>query len=236
MISMHNSSGMINSCVCDAWGDMPKQYGKIAPISDGEPVFSELNLGQLAKDTGDPLEQQRVYAYLSFAAARGSVEAAYQYAVYGMFSPRDLCHDPLGFVSLQKAAFQKFPKALALLGYFYLRGVEDLLQRDEQKAVQLIAQAVELGNTESMNNLAVMHAEGLGGLLKNQDMAIQLFRKASENGSREASINLEIIKVSENGCNNQREVAEGWQCDVSVSGFVYQDPNHDGWWKRSPYW
>lgn len=67
----------------------------------------------------------------------------------------------IGMAWLEKAAAAGMPQALNELGVISLSGLLGQ-KKDEKKALAMFVRAADLGNLESMKNIAVMYKDGLG--------------------------------------------------------------------------
>lgn len=87
------------------------------------------------------------------------------------------------------------PKVYFYLGYMCYKGLGHRV--DPYNAARLFREGVKHGDTDCMNNLAVMfeHGQGIG---RNTQSAAELYRRAAELGNREASSNLQRLAFKEN--------------------------------------
>jgi uncharacterized protein len=85
---------------------------------------------------------------------------------------------------LGQAAEQDHPEALRLLAFCCQNG--EGIEKDEVRAAALFQRAAELGDKFGQYNLALFHANGIGGLERNIDLAIRWYRRAANRGMFEA--------------------------------------------------
>ena len=77
------------------------------------------------------------------------------------------------------------PEALSLLGVMYQLG--DGVERDGEKAVQLLMRAVELGQGVAAHNLGTIYSGGMPGIKADNEKSKFYYRKAKSMGAQFAS-------------------------------------------------
>ena len=83
---------------------------------------------------------------------------------------------------------KKDPEAIHFLGNQYFYGQLGL-QKDMEKAVELITEAAELGSIEALYNLGVAYRRGYG-VEQDKTKGVQLYEKAAMQGHAESRYNL----------------------------------------------
>jgi len=70
---------------------------------------------------------------------------------------------------------------------------------DVTKAVSMLHEASEGGDSDSTTSLGFMYMEGKGGMPQDANQAIRLFTQAADRGNRDAAFNLGVIKLTGKG-------------------------------------
>ncbi|KAH3761046.1 sel1 repeat family protein [Pelomyxa schiedti] len=120
---------------------------------------------------------------------------------------------------------------MSLIGACILGG--DGVDRDPSKAVSLLQQAADAGNTSAMNGLGFCYSNG-NGVNKDMNQAVSLYRRASDAGNVTAMSNLGVCYQNGNGVDkdmNQavslyRRASEAGNAKAMYNlGLCYQDGN-----------
>jgi TPR repeat protein len=77
-----------------------------------------------------------------------------------------------------------------------LNGLDNVVERNEDKAIELLQEAAAMEEPEAMNYLALIYERGSRKIPQNFEKCISLLKRAQEKGSQSASINLAIIHKS----------------------------------------
>jgi TPR repeat protein len=142
---------------------------------------------------GVPENGRELYVWLLSEAKRGHSQAQLFVAkllFLGLFADRD--HDQAR-EWCQKAADQKNPLAITMLGGFYQSGSGGLTE-DPSKAVELWQLSSELHETGAMRALAGMYLDGRF-LRKDRSMGLELLRNAARNGDELAQCELGMLLI-----------------------------------------
>lgn len=117
-------------------------------------VCYEIGMGA-AGDMAKSIQNYQKAAEMGLTQAMQKLASIY---ITGAGVPRNTA---LGMAWLEKAAGAGMPQALNELGVIYLSGLLEQ-KKDEKKALAMFIRAADLGNLESMKNIAVMYKDGLG--------------------------------------------------------------------------
>lgn len=207
----------INKFIGDISALTPGTTVTMSILRDGERVEIPITIGGRFTDSliraqaGDPVAQVtvgRAYAQGSVvekdlaqarrwyekAALQGNRDAqnslGYMYW-FGRSVPEDKFQ---GFEWFLRAAEQGHFDAQTKVGYAYANGLG--VSRNDRKAVEWYRKAVAQSEPYALNNLALLHEAGRGGLRKNRGKAIELFRRAAGLGNQLAIDNLKQRNVA----------------------------------------
>lgn len=159
----------------------------------------ETGLGTTA-EMSKAVEAYRKAADLGFTPAQVKLATLY---LAGQGLPRD---DNAGVNLLNKAATAGNSQASQLLGQISLLGLAGQ-KKDEAKAKQWFGKSAELGNLESMLQLAGMLREGKGGPA-NQAVAMQWYLVAKKSGLQNPQLEEVIRQIGEKLSKTQAAKAE----------------------------
>lgn len=148
----------------------------------------EIGIGTTA-DMNKAVEAFRKAADLNFTPAQVKLATLY---LAGQGLPRD---DNAGLALLNKAAAAGNSQASQLLGQISLLGLAGQ-KKDEAKARQWFAKSAELGNLESMLQLAGMRRDGKGGAA-NPAGALQWYLVAKKSGLQNSQLDEMIRQITE---------------------------------------
>ncbi len=91
----------------------------------------------------------------------------------------------------------------------YMQGVRYLqgngVEKNEQKAVEYLSRASDLGNAKAQVALGYLYLQG-AGVKKNETSALKLFRRAAEQGERDAQYNTGLAYVR--GIGTEKDLSE----------------------------
>ena len=104
------------------------------------------------------------------------------------------------FDLFQKSARFGNPIAQFTLGVMYQNGVDELIEKDVNKCIQMYKKASDKGYEQAQFNLALLYLNGDqdGGIQVNKEKAMQLFECAAKQGNEEAMLYLDSL-VSKSG-------------------------------------
>lgn len=159
----------------------------------------EIGLG-ITADMSKAVEAYRKAADLGFTPAQVKLATLY---LAGQGVPRD---DNAGVGLLNKAANAGNSQASQLLGQICLLGLAGQ-KKEEAKARQWFAKSAELGNLESMLQLAGMLREGKGGAA-NPALAMQWYLVAKKSGLQNKQLEEVIRQIGEKLSKAQTAKAE----------------------------
>lgn len=147
------------------------------------PAQQKLGIFHLKKMLLDNPDPEKGARLIGKAAEQGFASAQYLLArLY--YEGKEIRQDhQRSFEWCSKAAAQKYPQAVALLGYFHRKGIGCII--DSEEAMALFRQGIELGDAECLFQLAEMYRLG-EGIEENQDEAKRYYRQAAAKGHKTA--------------------------------------------------
>jgi len=83
---------------------------------------------------------------------------------------------------LEHLVARSVPGALGMLGIAYQLGLG--VERNGQKAVELLLKATELGDGTAAHNLGTIYVTGMPGIEANKELSKKFYRKAKEMGAQ----------------------------------------------------
>lgn len=102
----------------------------------------------------------------------------------------------IGMKSMQKLAAEKYPRALALLGFYYCTGKN--VDRDEARGLQLLDDAMRKDDSFALAELGRRYFVA-DGVPQDKDKGIAMLKKGSVLGSAQAQRELGVLYESGNG-------------------------------------
>lgn len=99
----------------------------------------------------------------------------------------------LAFRYYKKAYKQGHLKAQTKVAIVLCNGIDDIIEIDEDRGLELLKQAAENNEPEALNHLALMYEKGSNGLPKDYNKCVELLKKSQSKGYSNASINLALL-------------------------------------------
>jgi TPR repeat protein len=87
-------------------------------------------------------------------------------------------------------------KAKTKFALVLMNGLDNIVQQDEDKAIQFLQEAASKEEPEAMNYLALIYEKGTRKIPQSLDKCITLLKKAQDKGCQNASVNLAILHKS----------------------------------------
>merc|ERR1712139_117693 len=87
-----------------------------------------------------------------------------------------------------------------------------------KRAMELLEQAAKSGHAKSMNNLGLMHKEGVRGAPQNDAVAVKWFAEAAEKHLSVAELNLAAILLTGRGTEKDEKLAAVMLTRAAESG------------------
>nr|WP_281063209.1 tetratricopeptide repeat protein [Ancylobacter gelatini] len=184
--------------------------GLRAAALSGDPGAAYEIAHRFMEGSGVPASVARAAEWFQYAAAQGSVPAAYRLAaIYekGMADvPRDVARARQLY---EQAATGGNVRAMHNLGVLLAAGVDG--QPDYRSAAEWFTRAAERGVRDSQYNLAVLYARGFG-VTTNLAEAWQWFSLAASSGDNEAAVKRDEVarKMDAKSLDAARASIEGW--------------------------
>ena len=184
--------------------------GLRAAALSGDPGAAYEIAHRFMEGNGVPASVTRAAEWFQYAAANGSVPAAYRLgAIYekGMAEvPRDIARARQLY---EQAATGGNVRAMHNLGVLLAAGVDG--QPDYRSAAEWFTRAAERGVRDSQYNLAVLYARGFG-VTTNLAEAWQWFSLAASSGDNEAAVKRDEVarKMDAKSLDAARASIEGW--------------------------
>lgn len=139
-----------------------------------------------------PADPNKARQLLERASQKGSTQAD---VALGMFYLQGYSGGPnptKGYAYIKAAADKKNPAALGILGTAYAEG--DYYPKDTQKGVQLLREAVKLGDTGAAVMLAELYLRDIAGSTVTKEEIKGYLRGAAASGSQEAMSQLMLLQ------------------------------------------
>ena len=177
---------------CSVNFNASKQWSEAA-LKKGHP-FGSYNLANLAMLKGDFSEATRLYQDAALLLQRKASEGD-PVAMYCMgeidfqVMPTNV---PKALELFQKSAEAGYPQAQATIGALYLKGLPGLLERDPEKGVELLSEAVRAKSLTARFNLGMAYYNG-DGVVRNSFKAAQWLQVAEKQNFAEAQYVLGML-------------------------------------------
>lgn len=144
------------------------------------------------------------------------------------------CDYEKGVFYLKKAAEQKYPRALRMLGYYHIDGLHSI-KRCKKKAFELMSEAAEYGDNKAIFFLSDFYYYGIG-TSKSIRKAVELCKTAADKGVDDAQYSMWLYvldgkaKISyEKAYNYLKSAADSGLADAcnQIGELYYEDCEYD---------
>ena len=177
---------------CSVNVDASRQWSEAA-LKKGHP-FGSYNLANLAMLKGDFSEATRLYqdAALLLQRRASDGDAVAMYCMGEIDFQVLPTNVPRALDLFQKSADAGYPQAQATIGALYLKGLPGLLERNPEKGVSLLSQAVRAKSLTGRFNLGMAYYNG-DGVTQDASKAVQWLHIAEKQNFAEAQYVLGMI-------------------------------------------
>jgi TPR repeat protein len=177
---------------CSVNTDASRQWSEAA-LKKGHP-FGSYNLANLAMLEGDFSEATRLYqdAALLLQRRASDGDAVAMYCMGEIDFQVLPTNVPRALDLFQKSADAGYPQAQATIGALYLKGLPGLLERNPEKGVGLLSQAVRAKSLTARFNLGMAYYNG-DGVPQNPNKAAQWLQVAEKQNFAEAQYVLGML-------------------------------------------
>ena len=177
---------------CSVNTDASRQWSEAA-LKKGHP-FGSYNLANLAMLEGDFSEATRLYqdAALLLQRRASDGDAVAMYCMGEIDFQVLPTNVPRALDLFQKSADAGYPQAQATIGALYLKGLPGLLERNPEKGVGLLSQAVRAKSLTARFNLGMAYYNG-DGVPQNPSKAAQWLQVAEKQNFAEAQYVLGML-------------------------------------------
>ena len=177
---------------CSVNVDASRQWSEAA-LNKGHP-FGSYNLANLAMLRGDFSEATRLYqdAALLLQRMASDGDAVAMYCMGEIDFQVLPTNVPRALDLFQKSADAGYPQAQATIGALYLKGLPGLLERNPEKGVGLLSQAVRAKSLTARFNLGMAYYNG-DGVPQNPSKAAQWLQVAEKQNFAEAQYVLGML-------------------------------------------
>jgi uncharacterized protein len=177
---------------CSVNVDASRQWSEAA-LKKGHP-FGSYNLANIAMLKGDFSEATRLYqdAALLLQRIASDGDAAAMYCMGEIDFQVLPTNVPRALDLFKKSADAGYPQAQATIGALYLKGLPGLLERNPEKGVGLLSQAVRAKSLTARFNLGMAYYNG-DGVPQNPSKAAQWLQVAEKQNFAEAQYVLGML-------------------------------------------
>jgi len=92
---------------------------------------------------------------------------------------------------------------------------------NNREGLQALQHAVDRGSSEGAQQLALVFAEGLAGMPRNDAKAVELFQRAAQAGNRRAQLDLGVLYLRGQGVTRDLQQARAWLQQAASDGNPY---------------